>query len=128
QQRCSGFHRVDVAVAVERATQRNAMNRPGTQDSASPDRASDLERAEAASLASKLAALPHQLDPAMAHAVKPSSLASPIATRKSRLFGRIIDWLAWIVTLSLAVLAGLRIFDHDALHLLIWLNAFSRYV
>ncbi|MEX2317133.1 MAG: endonuclease/exonuclease/phosphatase family protein [Pirellulales bacterium] len=36
--------------------------------------------------------------------------------------------LAWLTALSLVVVASLRIFAHDASHLLIWLNAFTRYV
>src|SRR5438552_7932264 len=39
-----------------------------------------------------------------------------------------MPYLAWIVTLVLAIVAILRIVDHDAIHFLIWLNAFTRYV
>lgn len=35
---------------------------------------------------------------------------------------------AWCVTLCLTTLAALRIFYHDGTHVLIWLNAFTRYV
>jgi endonuclease/exonuclease/phosphatase (EEP) superfamily protein YafD len=41
---------------------------------------------------------------------------------------RFVACLAWIVTLCLAVIAVLRIVDHDGFHLLIWLTAFTRYV
>ncbi|HVT27897.1 MAG TPA: endonuclease/exonuclease/phosphatase family protein [Lacipirellulaceae bacterium] len=40
----------------------------------------------------------------------------------------VVYWLAWLVTLSLFVVATLRIVDHDGTHFLIWINAFTRYV
>jgi endonuclease/exonuclease/phosphatase (EEP) superfamily protein YafD len=45
-----------------------------------------------------------------------------------RILQRAIVVFVWLVTLSLALLAVLRIVDHDGFHLLTWLNAFTRYV
>lgn len=36
--------------------------------------------------------------------------------------------LAWVVTLTLGIVAVERVFNHDGIHLLTWLNAFTRYV
>ena len=45
-----------------------------------------------------------------------------------RIVQRLIPYFAWVLTLLLAVIALLRLVDHDGFHLLIWLNAFTRYV
>jgi hypothetical protein len=37
-------------------------------------------------------------------------------------------FLAWLAMLSMIVVAGLRIFDHDGSYLLMWFNAFTRYI
>jgi endonuclease/exonuclease/phosphatase (EEP) superfamily protein YafD len=55
------------------------------------------------------------------------------ATRESRTyFRRGLIWLcapaAWIVSLLLLAVAALRIFYHDGTYVLVWLNAFTRYV
>ena len=36
--------------------------------------------------------------------------------------------LAWVVTLTLCIVAGLHIFYHDGTYFLAWINAFTRYV
>lgn len=98
------------------------MNRIDTDDEVTPSRAPD-ERAEVAELAAKIVALPKQMAaPHGKDAAKPR-------------FSRRRGWLwwacylsVWLITLSLAVVAALRIFYHDGTLVLCWLNAFTRYV
>jgi endonuclease/exonuclease/phosphatase (EEP) superfamily protein YafD len=79
-----------------------------------------------ASLASKVAGLPHYLEPAASLIRQPARADSHV--RASGLLNRVVSSLAWLVTLSLALVVALRFFYHDGTHLLVWINAFTRYV
>jgi endonuclease/exonuclease/phosphatase (EEP) superfamily protein YafD len=74
---------------------------------------SDAEHVEVAELATKISDLP---------------------LRKSAQSGTTSWWavslisFAWLVTIGLAIFAILRFAYHDGAHLLIWINAFTRYV
>jgi len=101
------------------------MRRP--PNDAPPSHASPAELEEAAELAARVIALPSHTD---SHGVHPqpghqtSRALSPIR----RFTYWVVYVAAWLCTLSLAAIAALRIFDHDATHLLIWFKAFTRYV
>ena len=77
-------------------------------------------------MAAKVSALPSHLEPRAGQVADEtdSDFASPAAG----LFGRLIYWLACLVTLSLVAVALMRLFDHDGTHFFTWLNAFTRYV
>jgi endonuclease/exonuclease/phosphatase (EEP) superfamily protein YafD len=49
-------------------------------------------------------------------------------SRAWRWLSRLFYGLLWVLTLSLLSIAALRVVDHDGTHLLIWLNAFTRYI
>ena len=85
--------------------------------------AKEPDRAEAASLAAKVADLPSRLEPPAGQVSKADSQP----TRPTR-SGRLIYWLACLVTLALVTVGLLRIFYHDGNHFLTCLNAFTRYV
>jgi endonuclease/exonuclease/phosphatase (EEP) superfamily protein YafD len=88
------------------------------------------DQAEVAELATKLAVLPHSgsaLQDRASTDSRPTAGMSRAAKRHGLLWW--LCWLvAWAATLTLALVAALRIFHHDGIYLLTWLNAFTRYV
>lgn len=103
------------------------MTGPRKDHVADSERVPNSAMAEAASLATKVSALPSRLEPrAGQFAERANSNSQPPA--KSGLFSRILYWLACLVTLSLVVVALLRLTYHDGTHVLTWLNAFTRYI
>jgi endonuclease/exonuclease/phosphatase (EEP) superfamily protein YafD len=68
------------------------------------------QQAEAAGLAAKVASLPH--GPMVRHGW----------------FWWLWHGIFWIIAIGLLIVAMLRVFYHDGTHLLIWINAFTRYV
>jgi endonuclease/exonuclease/phosphatase (EEP) superfamily protein YafD len=86
--------------------------------------AKESDRAEAASLAARVANLPSRLEPRAGKASLPDSHTHGRPTR----LGRFVYWLACLVTFSLIVIGLLRIFDHDGNNFLTCVNAFTRYV
>ncbi len=86
------------------------MNTVETSGSGPPGRPSIEQQANAAELAAKVAALPHG------------------ASSRHGWLWWICHFVMWLVPLSLLAAALLRIFYHDGTHLLIWFNAFTRYV
>jgi endonuclease/exonuclease/phosphatase (EEP) superfamily protein YafD len=105
------------------------MTSPG-KDNVAADSRKPIEGdyAEVASLATKVAALPHHLEPSSAIHSRDWRDTSTIASRSPRRTRGFVYWLVWLVTISLVVAALLRIFYHDGTHLLNWINAFTRYV
>ena len=63
-------------------------------------------------------------DPSVESPASDSTTAPPAIS----LPGRIFYWFVCLVTVSLLAIAALRIVYHDGDHLLIWLNAFTRYI
>jgi endonuclease/exonuclease/phosphatase (EEP) superfamily protein YafD len=105
------------------------MSRPAKDHVADTHRATDSEKAEAASLAAKSCTLPPRLEPRAGQiAVDTNQSDARRSPRRTGLIGRVTYWLACLITLSLVTIAGLRLAYHDGTHLLIWLNAFTRYV
>src|SRR5882757_6118870 len=103
------------------------MAKPPKNHVANTPRATDSAIAGAASLAAKVSALPSHLEPRAGQFAGKVHSGSPSLGRRG-LFNRLLDWLVWLVTLSLLVVALMRVFDHDGIHFFIWLNAFTRYV
>jgi endonuclease/exonuclease/phosphatase (EEP) superfamily protein YafD len=85
--------------------------------------AKESERVEAASLAAKVAQLPSRLEPRMGQVSGPDSQPA----QPTRL-GRLVYWLACLITLSLVIIGLLRVFYHDGNYFLTCLNAFTRYI
>jgi endonuclease/exonuclease/phosphatase (EEP) superfamily protein YafD len=102
------------------------MARPAKDQFASKERAPDSATADVASLAAKVSQLPSHLEPAGQFAAR--AYSNPDEHAPAGLFERLLYWLACLVTLSLVTIGLLRIFFHDGTHVLIWLNAFTRYV
>src|SRR5689334_18342663 len=86
--------------------------------------ATESNRAEAASLAAKVADLPSRLEPRAGQMAEGDSQAF----RRLRLRDRLLRWLPWLITGSLVAVALLRIFYHDGNYSLTCLNAFTRYL
>jgi endonuclease/exonuclease/phosphatase (EEP) superfamily protein YafD len=93
-----------------------------TADDAAQLASRQEEQAEVAELAAKIVALPKQSTPVR------GKDAATRSTRLRRWFWWTCYLLAWLITLSLAVVAALRVFYHDGTLYLCWLNAFTRYV
>src|SRR6476620_3570137 len=95
---------------------------------AASGRPTQSEYEEAAALAARVVALPNHGDghawPAIQVGLPNGHDTSPVR----RFFAWLFYITAWLTTLVLAVFAGLRLFDHDATHFLVWINAFTRYV
>jgi endonuclease/exonuclease/phosphatase (EEP) superfamily protein YafD len=105
------------------------MSRSAKEHAADPHGATDSEWAEAASLAAKSSTLLPRLESRAGQiTANTAQLNGRRAPRPSGLIGRVTYWLVCLITLSLVVVAGLRLFYHDGTHFLIWLNAFTRYV
>ncbi len=104
------------------------MIRPTKDNSAESKRATEMEHEQVAFLAAKVATLPTHDEPGAGQSANPTHSVAKAALRATRRSGGIVYWLLWLVTLSLGLVAGLRLFDHDGTLLLIWLNAFTRYV
>jgi endonuclease/exonuclease/phosphatase (EEP) superfamily protein YafD len=103
------------------------MARPTHNRVANKLSAADSETAKAASTAVKVSALSSRLEPRAGQFSNRDhpNLQSPISPG---LCGRILYWLACLITLSLVAVAVLRVTWHDGVHFLTWLNAFTRYV
>ncbi len=103
------------------------MARPPKNHVAETAPATGSEPAKPAALATKVSASSSPLEPRAGQFAE-----QPYPDSQSRkwsgLFGRIVHWLAWLVTLSLVVVALLRVFDHDGTLFLTCLDAFTRYV
>lgn len=118
----------DAIPLAERGGYTCEMGRPAKEHPVDTKRATDSDRMEAASLAAKVTGLPHRLEPRAGQLADLSHSDAPAAARSSRLFGKLVHWLARFVTISLVVIAFLRIVYHDGTHFLTCLNAFTRYV
>lgn len=105
------------------------MTMPGPPKNhvAGTEQAADSARVDAASLATKVSALPSHLEPRAGQFADQANSHSPSPAR-SGVFGRLFYWLACLVTLLLVGVALLRLTYHDGTYFLIWLNAFTRYV
>src|SRR6476620_9119639 len=110
----------------ERSTLKRMAQRPKNHVASKP-RATDTATAEAASLAAKVSALPSHLEPRAGQCAGTVHSDSPSVGQRA-LFNRLLNWLVWLVTLSMVIVALMRVFDHDGAHFFIWLNAFTRYV
>ncbi len=102
------------------------MARPARNHIADTQRATDSAKAEAAFLAAKVAALPSNMEPRAGQFTQRTQ--SPSHSPACAVLGRLTYWLVCLVTLSLVAIAFMRIIYHDGTNLLIWLNAFTRYV
>ncbi len=89
--------------------------------------APDAARGDVASLIVKAANTSAGSSATPLKTARPTHLGPQIAPSISR-FERIFRVLIWLVTLSLLAVVALRVLDHDGFRLLIWLNAFTRYV
>jgi endonuclease/exonuclease/phosphatase (EEP) superfamily protein YafD len=92
-------------------------NGPDTATVREPETA----QAEVAELATRVVALPHE-------APTRTSATSRRVLRLRRCLWWTCHLLLWAITVSLAVVATLRIFYHDGNLYLTWINAFTRYV
>jgi endonuclease/exonuclease/phosphatase (EEP) superfamily protein YafD len=101
------------------------MSRSDPNAARTAEAAADVEHAQVAALAAKVTALPK-------HAAQPADNAqsSAVPGRAANLsrWWRLVLSIAWLATLTLGLIAVLRVFYHDGTHLLTWLNAFTRYV
>ena len=88
---------------------------------------SDRAALEAAQLAKKLSALSSG-SRNIEQSSRPSHFAAGPQSWMRRQVWRGTYWIAWFTVVSLAVVAALRFFYHDGAYVLIWLNAFTRYV
>jgi endonuclease/exonuclease/phosphatase (EEP) superfamily protein YafD len=104
------------------------MSRSAKNPIADMHLATDSEKAKTASLATKSSTLPHRLEPRAGQLTDTAEADFRSPARVRGLFGHITYWLACLITLSLVIIAGLRLVYHDGTHFLIWLNAFTRYV
>jgi len=100
------------------------MKRPPPENAADLRHATPAEYEEAAALAARIVALhPNSASPPGPF-VHPRQAALPIHG-----WGFWILYVfAWLATLILFAIAGLRIWYHDGTHILTWINAFTRYV
>ena len=103
------------------------MARPTHNGVASKSSAADSETVSAASIAVKVSIVPSHLEP-RAGQIADRDYPNLQSATSPGLPGRILYWLAWLVTLSLIAIAVMRVTWHDGTHFLTWLNAFTRYV
>jgi endonuclease/exonuclease/phosphatase (EEP) superfamily protein YafD len=101
------------------------MNRRHANDGPQADSAVEFGYSQVAALAAKLTALPpHDSLPA-------DGTQKAVPRRRARPLSRwalIVISFAWFITLGLASIAALHVFFHDQTNVLIWLNAFTRYL
>jgi len=84
-------------------------------------------KADVALLASKVASLRQRNSPVQSSTEAPEKGAGQ-PSRLRRLFWAICWLAAWCMTIGLLLVAALRVFYFDGEFVLIWLNAFTRYV
>lgn len=102
------------------------MRRP--PNDAESRHATQSEYEEAAALAARVIALPTHAGEYAGGTSHPKHDPWHDLSPGRRFFRWVFYVAAWLSTLVLVIFAGLRIFDHDATHFLIWVNAFTRYV
>src|SRR5262245_22138448 len=103
------------------------MARPTKENVAETQRATDSAKADAATLAAKVALLSSHLEPRAGQFAN-GVCNTPQFPARPGLFGRLFYGLICITTWLLVAIASMRIFYHDCNHFFIWLNAFTRYV
>ncbi len=99
------------------------MDRPEMIDGRHADAAAETSHLQVAALNSKIAALPPELP-----LVVVGNAAQPAGARPLSRWALFFIAIAWLVTLGLGSIAACRIFYHDGANVLIWLNAFTRYI
>jgi endonuclease/exonuclease/phosphatase (EEP) superfamily protein YafD len=104
------------------------MSRPAKEHIVDPQFATNARKADAPALATNISARPSRLKPRGGRIENPSLTGAPQLSWPRQLLRRLIYWLVCVATVSLFAVAVLRVFYHDGTHLLIWLNAFARYV
>jgi endonuclease/exonuclease/phosphatase (EEP) superfamily protein YafD len=93
-----------------------------------PQSAADPAREMAASLATKGSALPSHLEPRAGQVANGSAPTSQASGRRMGILGWLTYCVVFLITLSLVVVALLRLTYHDGTYFLTCLNAFTRYL